>query len=55
LPAGLGAVVIAIWYSLRLRGFASGRFGDIVGVGTVVALLGGVVAIIGGSLSLARR
>jgi hypothetical protein len=55
LPAGLGSVAIAIWYALRLRSFASGRFDDIFGVGTAVALIGGVVAIIGGILTVAKR
>jgi hypothetical protein len=55
LPAGIGSVVLAIWYALRLRSFASGTFDDIFGVGTVVALIGGVVAIIGGILAVARR
>jgi hypothetical protein len=32
---------------VRLRSFSSGTFGDIVGVGTVVAITGGVVAVIG--------
>jgi hypothetical protein len=55
LPAGLGSVAIAIWYTLRLRDFAGGRFDDIFGVGTVVAVIGGVVAIIGGVLTVAKR
>lgn len=55
LPGGIGAVVLAIWYAVRLRSFSSSTFGDIVGVGTVVAIVGGVVAVIGGILALTRR
>jgi hypothetical protein len=55
LPGGIGAVVLAIWYAVRLRSFSGSTFGDIVGVGTVVAIVGGVVAVIGGILALTRR
>jgi hypothetical protein len=54
LPGGIGAVVLAIWYAVRLRSFSNSTFGDIVGVGTVVAIVGGVVAVIGGILALTR-
>jgi hypothetical protein len=55
LPGGIGAVVLAIWYAVRLRSFSSGTFDDVVGVGAVVAVIGGVVAVVGGILALTRR
>jgi hypothetical protein len=53
-PAGIASVVLAIWYSLRLRNF-SGALGDYFGPGTAVVAIGGVVAIVGGILALAKR
>jgi hypothetical protein len=55
LPAGAGALVVAVWYALRLRNYASSTFRDLLGVGTVVAVVGGLIAIVGGTLTLARR
>ena len=55
LPGGAGVLVVAIWYAIRLRSYGSGSLRDLLGVGTVVALIGGVTAIVGGILSLSRR
>ena len=49
LPGGAGVLVI------RLRSYGSGSLRDLLGIGTVVALIGGVTAIVGGFLSLSRR
>jgi len=55
LPGGAGVLVVAVWYAIRLRGFGSGSLRDLLGVGTVVALIGGVTAIVGGFLLLSHR
>ena len=55
LPGGAGALVVAVWFAIRLRNFGSGSLRDLLGVGTVVALIGGVIATVGGILTLARR
>ena len=55
LLAGVGSTAFAIWYVVRLRDFADSTFRDLVGVGALVAAVGGVAAIVGGILTLSRR
>lgn len=61
LPAGAVAVVIAVWYTLRLHDFVDQfgdfgpGFGDALGLGTIVVAIGGIVATVGGILSLTTR
>jgi hypothetical protein len=61
LPAGVGALALAVWYALRLRdlvqnfrGFGP-SFGDALGFGSIVVGIGGIVAAVGGILSLTTR
>jgi hypothetical protein len=55
LPAGIGAVVLAVWWTIRFRSFSNGTFDDLFGIGTVLVVIGGVAAIVGGILTLTGR
>jgi hypothetical protein len=55
LPAGIGAVGLAVWYVVRLQSYTGSTFRDLVGVGAFVAIVGGLVAVLGGVLTLVRR
>jgi hypothetical protein len=61
LPAGLGALALAVWFALRLRHFLDPGnefvpgFGETLGPGVITLGLGGALAIAGGILSLTTR
>jgi hypothetical protein len=55
LPAGIGAVALAVWYVVRVQSYTGSTFRDLVGVGAFVAIVGGLVAVLGGILTLVRR
>ena len=61
LPAGLGALALAVWFALRLRHFLDPgseffpSFRDTLGPGVIMLGLGGALAIAGGLVSLTTR